>query len=205
MKETDNSYKLHIPFWKLVVKRNADLFISIILLLLLLPIIIIIAVLVKLTSKGPVLFIQERIGQYGHPFFIYKFRTMEAGAELRGKKFEITYDDPRLTRFGKWLRRMSFDEFPQLFNILRGDMSIIGPRPTLRYQVEQYAEEERRRLLVKPGVTGLAQVHGRNAISWAERIKWDLYYIDHYSLWLDLVIIVQTVKIWVTGEGLYSS
>ena len=197
--------KLPIPLWKLVIKRSADLFISTTFLLFLSPFIIIIAALIKLTSKGPVLFIQERIGKYGHPFFIYKFRTMEAGAELPGKKFEITHDDPRITKFGRWLRRTSFDELPQLFNILRGDMSIIGPRPTLRYQVEQYTEEERRRLLVKPGVTGLAQIHGRNAISWAERIKWDLYYIAHYSLWLDLVIIVQTVKIWVTGEGLYSS
>lgn len=191
--------------WKFAVKRIIDYIVSCTLLLFLFPLLLLIALLIKLSSKGPALFLQERIGQNGRPFLIYKFSTMVVGAETIGKGYEVTHEDSRVTPIGKWLRRTSFDELPQLLNIFKGEMSLIGPRPTLRYQVEQYSEEERRRLLVKPGVTGLAQVKGRNAISWEERIKWDLYYIDHYSFWLDFTIFLKTFKVWITGKGLYTS
>lgn len=191
------------PF-KLAVKRIMDIILALVFFLCFLPLFVLIAILIKVTSKGPVLFLQERVGLNGSLFMICKFRTMVVGAENMGAGYEVTGDDSRITSIGKWLRRFSFDEFPQIWNILKGEMSFVGPRPTLSYQVERYSKEEARRLLVKPGVTGLAQIHGRNAISWAERIKWDLYYIDHYSLLLDLIILVKTIKIWITGKGLYT-
>jgi lipopolysaccharide/colanic/teichoic acid biosynthesis glycosyltransferase len=154
------------------------------------------ALAVRLTSKGPVLFRQERIGRNGQPFELVKFRTMVAGEN------PVFPDAGRITRVGKVLRRLSFDEIPQLLNVIRGDMSIIGPRPTLAYQVERYDERQVRRLTVRPGVSGWAQLKGRNEIPWAERIQLDLEYIDHVQSPLaDLRILVRSMLAALRGGG----
>jgi len=154
------------------------------------------ALAVRLTSKGPVLFRQERIGRHGQPFELLKFRTMVAGEN------PVFPDAGRITRVGKVLRRLSFDEIPQLLNVLRGEMSIIGPRPTLAYQVERYDERQVRRLTVRPGVSGWAQLKGRNEIPWAERIQLDLEYIDHVQSPLaDLRILVRSMLAALRGGG----
>lgn len=142
----------------------------------------------KLTSRGPVLFRQTRVGEGGRDFELLKLRTMTVGAEHEGAGYAIAEGDPRITRAGRLLRRLSLDELPQLWNVVRGDMSVIGPRPTLRYQVEQYTARQRIRLAVKPGITGWAQVHGRAALPWDERIELDVWYVEHRSLALDLRI-----------------
>lgn len=146
------------------------------------------AVLIKLESRGPVLFRQERIGKHGAPFTLYKFRSMKEEKE----KGNLIYDADRVTRIGRFIRRWRIDELPQLINVLKGDMSIVGPRPTLPYQVERYDERQKRRLNVRPGITGWAQIHGDVAISWPERIELDLWYIDNWSLWLDIKTILLT-------------
>ncbi len=153
------------------------------------------AVAVKLTSKGPVFFRQTRVGMGGVPFTVWKFRTMVAGDN------PIFPDATRITSAGRWLRRLSLDELPQLINVAVGDMSVVGPRPTLPYQVERYDDTQRLRLRVRPGITGLAQISGRNALSWATRIEYDIEYVRTQSLRTDLGIIVQTVKPLLTGEG----
>lgn len=153
------------------------------------------AVAVKLTSKGPVLFRQERVGMGGRPFTILKFRTMVHGDN------PIFPDAGRITSVGRWLRRLSLDELPQLVNVARGEMSIVGPRPTLQYQVDRYDERQRGRLAVRPGLTGLAQVRGRNALSWHERIEYDLEYVRTQSPLLDLRLVLATIKPMLTGEG----
>jgi lipopolysaccharide/colanic/teichoic acid biosynthesis glycosyltransferase len=150
------------------------------------------ALAVKLEDGGPVLYRQTRVGGGGRDFELLKVRTMVVGAETMGTGFAINEGDPRITRVGRFLRRLSLDELPQLWNVVRGDMSVIGPRPTLRYQVERYDERQRRRLDVKPGITGWAQVHGRAALPWAERIELDVWYVEHRSLWLDLRILAKT-------------
>ena len=150
------------------------------------------ALAVKLTSRGPVIYRQARVGKDGVEFELLKVRTMVAGAEAQGAGFAVDRGDPRITRVGRILRRLSFDELPQLWNVVRGDMSVIGPRPTLRYQVEQYTPHQRRRLEVKPGITGWAQVHGRAALPWSERIELDVWYVDHRSPLLDLKILART-------------
>lgn len=187
----------------LIVKRIFDIIFSFLLLVILFPLLVIISILIKIDSKGPIFFIQERAGLKGKPFKIYKFRTMIPNAVNIGNGIYTAENDPRITRVGKFLRRTSLDELPQLFNILKGDMSIIGPRPTLMYQIEQYNNEQRKRLNMKPGVTGLAQVNGRNSLSWPERIKYDIYYVENWSLWLDIKILIKTIKVVLTGEGLY--
>lgn len=153
------------------------------------------AVAIKFTSRGPVFFRQERIGMGGKPFDVVKFRTMVVGDN------PIFPDANRITSAGRWLRRFSLDELPQLINVWRGEMSIVGPRPTLAYQVERYDDHARRRLLVRPGLTGYAQVNGRNALPWSQRIDLDVEYVDKQSLWLDVRILVKTVKVMLTGEG----
>lgn len=145
------------------------------------------AAAVRLTSTGPVVFRQQRAGRDGQPFTILKFRTMRHGAN------SVYPEDDQITWIGGWLRRSSLDELPQLWNVIRGDMSLVGPRPTLLYQVERYTPEQRRRLSVPPGITGLAQVRGRNGISWAERIEFDLEYVSRLSLGLDLKILCLTL------------
>lgn len=156
------------------------------------PIVALAALATKVEDRGPVLYRQTRVGRDGEDFELLKLRTMVVGAERMGKGFAVDQGDPRITRVGKLLRRTSVDELPQLWNVLRGDMSVIGPRPTLRYQVEQYDERQRRRLEVKPGLTGWAQVHGRAALPWADRIELDVWYVDHRSPRLDLAILLKT-------------
>ncbi|RLB08966.1 MAG: hypothetical protein DRG39_08145, partial [Deltaproteobacteria bacterium] len=159
---------------------------------------------IKIDSKGPVFFRQERVGKNGKIFKIWKFRTMVMGAVSQGLGFNVARDDPRITRVGKFLRRWGLDELPQLINVLKGEMSIVGPRPTLKYQVDRYDAFQRQRLLMKPGITGWALIHGRNLLSWEERIKYDVWYVEHWSLGLDLWIILKTLWIvLVTKEGVY--
>ena len=156
------------------------------------PLLAVAAAAIKLEDGGPVFYRQRRVGLHGNEFELLKLRTMEVGAESRGPGFAVNEGDPRITRVGRLLRRLSLDELPQLWNVLRGDMSLIGPRPTLAYQVERYTERQRRRLDVKPGITGWAQIHGRARLPWAERIELDVWYVDHRSPWLDLKILART-------------
>jgi lipopolysaccharide/colanic/teichoic acid biosynthesis glycosyltransferase len=153
------------------------------------------ALAVRLTSTGPVFFRQERIGRDGRPFRVWKFRTMVAGDN------PVFPDASRITRVGAVLRRLSLDELPQLINVAVGDMSVVGPRPTLPYQVERYDDRQRRRLAVRPGLTGLAQVNGRNALTWAERIEWDVRYVETQGPLVDLRIIARTARAVLSGEG----
>jgi lipopolysaccharide/colanic/teichoic acid biosynthesis glycosyltransferase len=156
------------------------------------PLLALAALAVKLEDGGPVLYRQTRVGKDGADFELLKLRTMIVGAERVGAGYAVNHGDPRITRSGRVLRRLSLDELPQLWNVVRGDMSIIGPRPTLRYQVDQYDERQRHRLDVKPGITGWAQVNGRTRLSWAERIELDLWYVQHRSALVDLKILLRT-------------
>jgi lipopolysaccharide/colanic/teichoic acid biosynthesis glycosyltransferase len=174
------------------VNRPADVAVAGLGLALASPLLAASALAVKLTDGGPVLFRQQRVGLDGRDFELLKLRTMVVGAEGRGAGDAVDRGDPRITRVGRLLRRTSIDELPQLWNVLRGDMSVIGPRPTLRYQVEQYAEHQRRRLDVRPGLTGWAQIHGRASLPWAERIELDVWYVEHRSPWVDLRILLRT-------------
>jgi lipopolysaccharide/colanic/teichoic acid biosynthesis glycosyltransferase len=162
------------------------------LLLLTSPLLALAALAIKLEDGGPVLYRQRRVGKDGVEFELLKLRTMIAGAETQGAGWAVDKGDPRITRAGRILRRLSLDELPQLWNIVRGDMSLIGPRPTLKYQVEQYEPWKRRRLDVKPGLTGLAQVEGRARLSWDDRIRLDVWYVENRSAWLDLKILART-------------
>jgi lipopolysaccharide/colanic/teichoic acid biosynthesis glycosyltransferase len=150
------------------------------------------ALAVKLEDRGPVLYRQTRVGRDGTDFELLKLRTMVVGAETMGAGLAVNEGDARITRVGRILRKLSLDELPQLWNVLRGDMSVIGPRPTLRYQVERYTERQRRRLDVKPGITGWAQIHGRATLPWDERIELDVWYVEHRSPLLDVRILVRT-------------
>ena len=182
-------------------KRTADVVWAAVLLILLLPVLLIVAVVVRVTSRGQVIFRQQRIGKDGRPFVIYKFRTMTAGADGSQLGTYAHRDDPRITPVGKILRRTSVDELPQLVNVLRGDMSIVGPRPDLPHHVEKYTDCQRRRLEVRPGITGWAQVSGRNDLSWEERIKLDGEYIERWSLLLDLAVLAKTAGVVLGGAG----
>ncbi len=156
------------------------------------PFLLAAAVAIKLEDGGPVLYRQTRVGRNGEDFELLKLRTMVVGAETQGAGYAVDRGDSRITRVGAFLRRTSLDEVPQLVNVLRGEMSLIGPRPTLRYQVERYDERQRRRLEVKPGITGWAQIHGRAELSWPERIELDVWYVDHRSPLTDLLILLRT-------------
>jgi exopolysaccharide biosynthesis polyprenyl glycosylphosphotransferase len=205
------------------VKRFSDIVISALAILLLVPLWMVVSILIKFGSRGPVIFRQERVGMDGRIFLCLKFRTMEAGADesihrdiyrknIEGVDeanagdeerpvFGKVKDDPRVTRVGKWLRRSSIDELPQLFNVLRGDMSIVGPRPPIPYEVEEYDVWHRKRLDMKPGITGLWQVSGRNRLSFEEMVRIDLFYIENWSLWLDLKILLMTLPAIFRGDG----
>jgi len=174
------------------VRRAFDVASSGTLLLVASPFLLGSAVAIKLDDGGPVLYRQRRVGKEGAEFELLKLRTMVVGAEKLGAGYAVNEGDPRITRAGRVLRRLSLDELPQLWNVLRGDMSLIGPRPTLAYQVERYTPRQRRRLEVKPGITGWAQVHGRAKLPWDERIELDVWYVEHRSFWLDLKILART-------------
>lgn len=169
------------------------------------PVLLLIAVAIKLDARGPVFYRQERIGLGGRAFQLTKFRSMEVGAEQKGAGVRVERADPRVTRVGRLLRRLSLDEIPQLFNVLRGDMSVVGPRPALRYQVELYDDAQLGRLAVRPGVTGWAQVHGRNTIDWARRIELDLEYIARLSPWTDLLVVLKTVPVVLRGSDVIAT
>ncbi|WP_374223647.1 sugar transferase [Arthrobacter sp. ISL-30] len=196
-----------------VAKRLFDVLVSGILIVLTSPIMVILALLVKLDSRGPVLFRQERVGIEGTHFSMLKFRSMDVGAEARLAELELRNegkgllfkikDDPRVTRVGGVLRKYSLDELPQLFNILAGSMSLVGPRPPLPREVAVYEHDVRRRLLVKPGLTGLWQVSGRSNLSWQDSVRLDLYYVENWSLAGDLIIILRTVRAVFHGTGAY--
>ena len=156
------------------------------------PVLALAAIAIKLEDGGPILYRQRRVGLHGRDFDLLKLRTMVPEAEKLGAGLAVNEGDPRITRVGRLLRRLSLDELPQLANVLKGDMSLIGPRPTLRYQVERYDERQRRRLDVKPGITGWAQVHGRARLPWAERIELDLFYVENRSFLLDVKILART-------------
>ena len=156
------------------------------------PVLALAALAVKLSDGGPVLYKQTRVGKDGHDFELLKLRTMVVGAETRGAGWAVDRGDPRITRVGRFLRRTSLDELPQLWNVVRGEMSLVGPRPTLRYQVERYTPRQRRRLEVLPGITGWAQIHGRAALSWDERIELDVWYVEHRSPVTDVLILLRT-------------
>ena len=163
------------------------------------PVLGLTALAIKLEDGGPVFYRQGRVGYRGRDFDLLKLRTMVVGAERIGEGYAVNEGDPRITRVGRVLRRLSLDEIPQLWNVLRGDMSLIGPRPTLRYQVDQYTPHQRRRLEVKPGITGWAQIHGRARLPWHERIELDVWYVEHRSPWLDLKILARTPLALFTG------
>jgi lipopolysaccharide/colanic/teichoic acid biosynthesis glycosyltransferase len=184
-------------------KRALDLLIAGIGSLLTAPVVALLALAIRLESAGHPIYRQARAGKSGDEFSIYKLRTMVRGAEFTGAGLAIQEGDDRITRVGAFLRRYSLDELPNLWNVLRGDMSIVGPRPTLPVQVRQYTERQRGRLAVKPGITGWAQVNGRAALPWPERIELDLWYVEHRSLALDLKILARTVRMVLGGQGLY--
>jgi len=185
------------------MRRLVDIIISALALLLSAPVLLGAMAAIRLESPGRVIYRQRRVGKDGRPFDVLKLRTMVDGAEHMGAGLAVNAGDSRITRVGGLLRRASLDELPNLVNVLRGDMSLIGPRPTLPAQVEQYTARQRRRLAVKPGLTGWAQVNGRAALPWPERIELDLYYIEHRSLALDLKILSRTPAMVLGGGGLY--
>jgi lipopolysaccharide/colanic/teichoic acid biosynthesis glycosyltransferase len=168
------------------------------------PALAVAAVLIRLESPGHPIYRQRRVGRDGRAFEVYKLRTMVSGAETMGPGLAVDEGDERITRVGAVLRRVSLDELPNLVNVLRGDMAIVGPRPTVQEQVDRYTDRQRRRLEVKPGITGWAQINGRTSLLWPERIELDVWYVEHRSLRLDLRILLRTARMLATGHGLYS-
>lgn len=188
---------------QLVLKRFFDIIVAMTVLTLLSPFLLLIAIAIKLDDEGPIMYSQGRAGKDGKPFHAIKFRTMVVGAEKIGLGLEVAKDDERITRVGSLLRHWTLDELPQLFNVLRGEMSIVGPRPTVMSQMARYTPFQRRRLEVKPGMAGWAWIHGRNRLSWTERIELDVWYVDHWSVWLDLYIFFKACLLLVRHEGVY--
>ncbi len=191
--------------WGRIIKRLFDVTAALLGILVLFPFLFVVGLLVKTTSKGPVFFRQQRVGYHGRPFGLYKFRSMVQDAEelklkmlsqsqRKGPLFKIK-DDPRITPLGKFLRAWSLDELPQLINVLKGDMSLVGPRPHLPNEVAQYAQHQKMLLTIKPGITGMAQVNGRSGLDFEDEVRFDLYYIENWSLWLDITILFKTAKV----------
>jgi lipopolysaccharide/colanic/teichoic acid biosynthesis glycosyltransferase len=185
--------------------RAADIALATIGLVVTGPLLLVAAIAIRLETPGPAIYRQSRVGRAGYRFEMLKLRTMVVGADpTPAETWEpLRSTDPRVTRVGTVLRRLSLDEIPNLINVLRGDMAMVGPRPTIQAQVEQYTPRQRRRLDVKPGITGWAQVNGRASLSWEERIELDIWYTDNRSLGLDLRILARTVRLILTGRGLY--
>jgi lipopolysaccharide/colanic/teichoic acid biosynthesis glycosyltransferase len=184
-------------------KRALDVTVAGTLAVLSAPVVAVAALAVRLESHGHPIYKQRRVGLKGHAFEVYKLRTMVSGAEHMGAGMAVDEGDSRITKIGAILRRTSIDELPNLVNVLRGEMSLVGPRPTIQVQVDQYTDRQRRRLDVRPGLTGWAQVNGRASLPWPERIELDLYYIEHASLQMDLRIIALSARMAITGHGLY--
>jgi len=185
------------------VSRAFDIAIAAALLVVSSPILLAALIAVRLESRGSPIYRQLRVGKDGRPFEMLKLRTMVSGAEQIGAGLAVNQGDARITRTGALLRRFSLDELPNLWNVLRGEMAAVGPRPTIRAQVDQYTERQRRRLEVKPGITGWAQVNGRASLPWHDRIELDVWYVDQRSLRLDIKILAMTARMLVTGHGLY--
>lgn len=188
---------------QLAVKRLFDILVSLLVLLLFAPVWLLVALSIKATSPGPVLFIQERPGKDRELFRVYKFRSMRLGSEKMVKGVEVLRDDDRVTAVGRFIRRTKIDEIPQCLNVLKGEMSLIGPRPERVSSLADYDEEISKRLDMRPGMTGLAQVSGNIYISLADRYRLDVYYVEHFSLWLDIRILFRTVGVVLLGEERY--
>jgi lipopolysaccharide/colanic/teichoic acid biosynthesis glycosyltransferase len=186
-----------------LIRRGLDILVGLLGSALTAPVVALAALAVRLESPGDPIYTQVRVGRDGRPFRIFKLRTMVHGAEFTGAGLAISAGDARVTRVGALLRRYSLDELPNLWNVLRGDMSVIGPRPTLQHQVEAYTDRQRGRLAVKPGITGWAQVNGRASLPWSERIELDLWYVEHRSIRVDLEILRRTGRQVLSGAGLY--
>jgi len=186
-----------------MLRRAFDIAIAASVLAVTSPLLLIAIVAIRLESPGPAIYRQRRVGRDGREFDVLKLRTMVDGAEFVGAGLAVNVGDPRITRVGRILRRASLDELPNLVNVLRGEMAIIGPRPTIPAQVAQYTERERGRLAVRPGITGWAQVNGRTSLPWTERLELDLWYIEHRSWRLDLQILRRSARLVFGGEGLY--
>ncbi len=184
-------------------KRALDVVVAAAALALASPLLAVAALLIRLESSGHPVYRQRRVGMGGHGFEVYKLRTMVTGAEHMGAGLAVDEGDTRITRIGALLRRTSLDEVPNLVNVVRGEMSLVGPRPTVQVQVDRYTDRQRRRLTVRPGITGWAQVHGRASLPWHERIELDIWYVEHATLRLDLKILVATARMVLTGHGLY--
>jgi len=186
------------------VSRVLDVVLAAMLLVVTAPLLALAAIAIRIESHGPVFYRQLRVGRDGEPFELWKLRTMVRGAEAMGAGIYVIEGDPRITRVGRLLRRFSLDELPNLVNVLRGEMAIVGPRPTVQEQVDRYTERQRRRLEVKPGITGWAQINGRTSLPWPDRIELDVWYVEHRSMRLDLRILLRTARLLATGHGLYS-
>jgi lipopolysaccharide/colanic/teichoic acid biosynthesis glycosyltransferase len=186
------------------VSRVLDVVLATAGLVLTAPLLVVAMIAIRLDSRGPAVYRQRRVGKDGREFDLLKLRTMVQGSDPVGIGTPIEAGDPRITRVGAPLRRLSLDELPNLLNVLRGEMAIVGPRPTIPAQVIEYTPRQRRRLEVKPGLTGWAQVNGRTSLPWEDRIELDVWYVEHRSLWLDLRILARTALLLVTGRGLYT-
>ncbi|HWD75350.1 MAG TPA: sugar transferase [Solirubrobacteraceae bacterium] len=186
-----------------MTKRVLDIAIALPLSILSGPLVALLALAIRVESRGDPIYRQVRVGRDGRIFEIYKLRTMVSGAEFAGAGLAIAEGDSRITRLGALLRRYSLDELPNLWNVVRGEMSVVGPRPTLRHQVDRYTPRQRGRLAVKPGITGWAQINGRASLPWPERIELDLWYVEHRSLALDLRILARTLGLVARGSGIY--
>ncbi len=196
------SFKQHIS---LPLKRAFDLVVAATVLLLPSPLIMLIALAIKLDDGGPILFRQDRVGKDGRIFRCYKFRTMVIGAEDKGSGLTVTADDGRITRVGRLLRQWTLDELPQLLNVLKGDMSIVGPRPWVPSEAAYCGPQEGRRFDFRPGLAGWAWIHGRNLVPWEDRVRMDLWYVDHWSLWLDFQILTKAFVLLFRRDGVYGA
>jgi lipopolysaccharide/colanic/teichoic acid biosynthesis glycosyltransferase len=186
-----------------VIRRGVDIVVAAIAMVVTAPVVALAMLAIRLESRGHPTYRQRRVGKDGEEFDMLKLRTMVSGAERIGAGLAVNDGDARITRVGRFLRRYSIDELPNLVNVLRGEMSLIGPRPTIQVQVAQYTERQRGRLSIKPGLTGWAQIHGRTSLPWEERIELDLWYVEHRRWRVDVAIVWRTVKMLVNGDGLY--